>query len=93
MPGKPKLYVPRGQDPQVREDSRCVALRQRRQAQRQDRARPHPDYGDDEHYPEGTYYLEWYEHSEHHGKAVCDFATVAEAARLKAFEAEALKAG
>ena len=42
--------------------------------------------GHDEHYPEGAYYLAWYEHGERHGKAVSDFATVAEAARLKAFE-------
>jgi hypothetical protein len=49
--------------------------------------------GHDEHYPEGTYYFAWYEHGEPHGKAVSDFATVAEAARLKAFEVEALKAG
>jgi hypothetical protein len=49
--------------------------------------------GHDEHYPEGSYYLAWYEHGERHGKAVPDFATVAEAARLKAFEVEALKAG
>lgn len=40
-----------------------------------------------------TYSLEWYEHGERHGKAVPDFATVAEEARLKAFEVEALKAG
>jgi hypothetical protein len=31
--------------------------------------------GHDEHYPEGTYYLAWYEHGERHGKAVSDFAT------------------
>jgi hypothetical protein len=40
-----------------------------------------------------TYSLEWCEHGERHGKAVPDFATVAEEARLKAFEVEALKAG
>ena len=49
--------------------------------------------GCDEHHPEGSYYLEWYEHGKRHRKAVADFATVAEAARLKAIEVEALKAG
>jgi integrase len=49
--------------------------------------------GRDEHHPEGSYYLEWYEHGKRHRKAVADFATVAEAARLKAIEVEALKAG
>ena len=48
--------------------------------------------GRDEHHPEGSYYLEWYEHGKRHRKAVADFATVAEAARLKAIEVEALKA-
>src|ERR1700722_11003549 len=36
---------------------------------------------------------EWYEHGKRYRKAVADFATVAEAARLKAIEVEALKAG
>jgi integrase len=49
--------------------------------------------GRDEHHPEGSYYIEWYEHGKRHRKAVADFATVAEAARLKAIEVEALKAG
>lgn len=49
--------------------------------------------GCDEHHPEGSYYLEWYEQGKRHRKAVADFATVAEAARLKAIEVEALKAG
>ncbi len=49
--------------------------------------------GHDEHHREGSYYLEWYEHGKRHRKAVRDFATVAEAARLKAIEVEALKAG
>jgi integrase len=49
--------------------------------------------GRDEHHPEGSYYLEWYEHGKRHRKAVADFAIVAEAARLKAIEVEALKAG
>ena len=49
--------------------------------------------GRDEHHPEGIYYLEWYEHGKRHRQAVADFATVAEAARLKAIEVEALKAG
>ncbi len=46
-----------------------------------------------EHHPEGSYYIEWYEHGKRHRKAVADFTTVAEAARLKAIEVEALKAG
>jgi hypothetical protein len=33
--------------------------------------------GCDEHHPEGSYYLEWYEHGKRHRKAVADFATVA----------------
>ena len=49
--------------------------------------------GRDEHHPEGSYYIEWYEHVKRHRQAVADFATVAEAARLKAIEVEALKAG
>jgi integrase/recombinase XerD len=49
--------------------------------------------GCDEHHREGSYYLEWYEHGKRYRKAVADFATVAEAARLKAIEVEALKAG
>jgi integrase/recombinase XerD len=49
--------------------------------------------GQDEHHREGSYYLEWYEHGKRHRKAVADFTTVAEAARLKAIEVEALKAG
>jgi integrase/recombinase XerD len=49
--------------------------------------------GLDEHHREGRYYLEWYEHGKRYRKAVADFATVTEAARLKAIEVEALKAG
>jgi integrase/recombinase XerD len=49
--------------------------------------------GCDEHHREGSYYLEWYEHGKRYRKAVADFATVTEAARLKAIEVEALKAG
>ena len=49
--------------------------------------------GRDEHHSEGSYYLEWYEHSKRHRKTVADFATAAEEARLKAIEVEALKAG
>lgn len=49
--------------------------------------------GHDEHHCEGSYYLEWYEHGRRFRKAVAAFATVAEAARLKAIEVEALKAG
>jgi integrase/recombinase XerD len=49
--------------------------------------------GQDEHHPEGTYYIEWYENGKRHRKAVADLAHVAEAARVKAIEVEALKAG
>lgn len=49
--------------------------------------------GRDERHPEGSYYLEWYEHGKRHRKTVADFADVSEAARLKAIEIEALKAG
>jgi integrase len=49
--------------------------------------------GCDEHHREGSYYLEWYEHGKRYRKAVADFASVTEAARLKAIEVEALKAG
>jgi hypothetical protein len=62
MPGKPKLYAHRIQDPQVRDTWRRVALCQRHQAQRQDCARPRLIAGRDEHYREGSDYLEWYEH-------------------------------
>ena len=49
--------------------------------------------GCEEHHREGSYYLEWYEHGKRYRKAVADFASVTEAARLKAIEVEALKAG
>lgn len=49
--------------------------------------------GQDEHHTEGTYYVEWYEHGKRHRKSVADFAGVAEAARLKAVEMDAVKAG
>lgn len=49
--------------------------------------------GQDEHHAEGTYYIEWYENGKRHRKAVADLAHVAEAARVKAIEVEALKAG
>jgi IS4 transposase len=49
--------------------------------------------GQDEHHLEGTYYLEWREHGKRHRKAIADFANLAEAARLKAIEVDALKAG
>lgn len=49
--------------------------------------------GVDEHHPEGTYYVEWYELGKRHRKAVADFTDVAEAARLKAIELDALRAG
>jgi len=91
--GKGKAVHPSGQDSQVRQSGRRVALRQCRRAQRQDHARPRPDCGLDEHHREGSYYFEWYEHGKRYRKAVADFATVTEAARLKAIEVEALKAG
>jgi hypothetical protein len=48
--------------------------------------------GRDEYHPEGSHYLEWYEHGKRYRKVVADFATVAEATRLKVIEVEALKA-
>ncbi len=90
MPGKPKLYAHRVKilkyvkvgdtwrfDNVVKRGGRTV--------------RDHVLIaGRDEHHPEGSYYLEWYEHGKRHRKAVADFATVAEAARLKAIDVEAL---
>ena len=50
--------------------------------------------GRDEHHPEGTYYLEWYEvGNRRRRKAVRDFAQLIEQARRKAIEVEAMRAG
>ena len=50
--------------------------------------------GVDEHHPEGTYYIEWYEiGNRRRRKAVQNFAGVLEEARLKAIEMEAMRAG
>ena len=50
--------------------------------------------GFDEHHPEGTYYIEWYEiGNRRRRKAVRDFAAVVEEARRKAIEVEAVRAG
>jgi integrase/recombinase XerD len=50
--------------------------------------------GVDEHHPEGSYYIEWYEiGNRRRRKAVQDFAEVVEAARRKAVEMEAMRAG
>jgi len=50
--------------------------------------------GFDEHHPEGTYYIEWYEiGNRRRRKAVLNFAAVVEEARRKAIEVEAVRAG
>ena len=49
--------------------------------------------GEEQHHPEGTYYLEWRDRGKRHRKAIADFASLADAARRKALEVEALKAG
>jgi integrase/recombinase XerD len=50
--------------------------------------------GLDEHHPEGTYYIEWYEiGNQRRRKAVLSFAVVLEEARLKAIQMEAMRAG
>ncbi|HET7207769.1 MAG TPA: hypothetical protein VFI95_14425 [Terriglobales bacterium] len=50
--------------------------------------------GRDEHHPEGTYYIEWYENgSQRRKKSVPDFAQLVEQARRKAFEIEGLRNG
>jgi len=49
--------------------------------------------GEDQHHPEGTYYLEWRDRGKRYRKAIADFASLADAARRKALEVEALKAG
>ena len=49
--------------------------------------------GNDEHHPEGGYYLEWYQEGKRRRKAVGDFSEVIEAARRKSIEVNAQKAG
>ena len=49
--------------------------------------------GDDEHHPEGGYYLEWYQEGKRRRQAVGDFSEVLEAARRKSIEVNAQKAG
>ena len=50
--------------------------------------------GFDEHHPEGTYYIEWYEiGNRRRRKAIPDFGAVVEEARRKAIEVEAMRAG
>jgi len=49
--------------------------------------------GDDEHHPEGGYYLEWYQEGKRRRQAVRDFSEVVEAARRKSIEVNAQKAG
>lgn len=50
--------------------------------------------GQDEHHPEGTYYIEWYEvGNRRRRKAVPNFADVLDAARRKAIEVDAMRAG
>ncbi len=50
--------------------------------------------GRDEHHAEGTYYLEWYEiGNRRRRQAVCDFSDLLDAARRKAVEVEAMRAG
>ena len=50
--------------------------------------------GQDEHHREGTYYIEWYEIENHrHRQSVPDFADLLDAARRKAIEIEAMRAG
>ncbi|MGB0012927.1 MAG: tyrosine-type recombinase/integrase [Candidatus Sulfotelmatobacter sp.] len=93
MPGKPKLYAHRVKILKYVKvgEAWCFANVVKRSGRM---VRDHILItGRDEHHPEGSYYLEWYEHGKRHRKAVADFATVAEAARLKAIEVEALKAG
>jgi integrase/recombinase XerD len=93
MPGKPKLYAHRVKILKYVKVSE--AWRFANVVKRSGRiVRDHIlIMGRDEHHPEGSYYLEWYEHGKRHRKAVADFTAVAEAARLKAIEVEALKAG
>ncbi len=49
--------------------------------------------GRDEHHPEGQYYVEWYQAGKRRRQAVGDFEHVAQAARRKSIELDALKAG
>jgi integrase/recombinase XerD len=50
--------------------------------------------GRDEHHPEGTYYIEWYEvGNRRRRKAVPNFAELVEQARRKAIEIEAMRVG
>ena len=49
--------------------------------------------GQDEHHPEGRYYLEWYELGRRRRKAVESFDLVLPSARSKSIELEAIKAG
>ncbi len=49
--------------------------------------------GRDEHHPEGSYYLEWYQTGKRRRLAVGKFDAVLEAARRKALEIQAVRAG
>src|SRR5579872_3939329 len=49
--------------------------------------------GNDEHHPEGGYYVEWYQEGKRKRQAVRNFADVIEAARHKSIEVNAQKAG
>lgn len=50
--------------------------------------------GKDEHHPEGTYYLEWYEtDNRRRRKAVANFSDLIEEAQRKAIEVDAMRAG
>jgi integrase/recombinase XerD len=50
--------------------------------------------GRDEHHPEGTYYLEWYEvNNRRRRQSVRNFAELIEQARRKSIEVEAMRAG
>jgi len=50
--------------------------------------------GNNEHHPEGTYYIEWYEVGNRRlRKAVREFADLIDAGRRKAIEVEAMRAG
>lgn len=49
--------------------------------------------GRDEHHPEGRYYLKWYEGGKRRRQAVAGFDQVAEAARKRSIELDALRAG
>jgi integrase/recombinase XerD len=49
--------------------------------------------GREEHHPEGRYYLEWYQGGKRRRQAIASFDQVAEAARKKSIELDALGAG